>query len=236
MRQLEFFRWRGLKHKEPKASTKEQPQVSQKPLKNRTTILRTYADNQPQDVLEIDYMQQLQDDFADYLKRQEEPSAVKTFIKQAERGLTLLELLTWLSIVSFVSISVHQILKLQVEHMRQAQYAKFYDELNAIDNYLQDVEDPLITYGEKFIELETDDRHIKLQDTGDGVTMYVRRDTAEVTLHYTFITDFTVYAIDKLAIQSDTDMYTIPTSNTFQVMYNTKEDARFREGVIYTWD
>lgn len=162
-----------------------------------------------------------------------------------ERGITLVDLLVWLALISVISVASFKIIALQVEHMQQAQYSKFYDEINSIDKYLQEFNgNSVITHGENFLELINDDRTIRLDDTGKGVVLTTSnaKTNEKVSVHYTFIKDFTVYPVETLVVKGTKNaqelLYRVPVKNTFQVFYNSEmsEDAWFKEVVTYVFE
>lgn len=162
-----------------------------------------------------------------------------------ERGLTMIDLLVWIALVAVISTASFKIVALQVEHMKQAQYAKFYDELNSIDNYFQEfVGNSVISHGENFIELSNEDKTVRLDDTGKGVVLTTTdmETGARISVTYTFIKDFTVYPVDTLVIKGTRNaqdlLYRVPVTNTFQIFYNSEvqEDNWFKEVITYAFE
>lgn len=175
------------------------------------------------------------------------PKLIK-LLRRNERGMTLIEFLCWLGLMSIISVVAFKTLALQVEHKLRVNATLIYEEINSIDEYFESVKSEEYTTNitENSIELANSKIRVSLEDTKDGVRLVHRElttNTGEVVIPFNFIDDFEVKPIDTVVFKGTSNgvdmLYRIPVKQTVQVIYNSEPTTNphlLKEVVTYVFD
>lgn len=162
-----------------------------------------------------------------------------------ERGLTLMDVLVWLAIMSIVSIVAMKLISLHVSAKNETDVAQFYEEVNVIDSYIRKLceEDVSVSFTESELVLTGETHTFRLSNTQNKLGfVYKNNSNGETqTVYLNHIYSFKITSLDTIAIKGQKGandyIYKIPVESTLQIYYNhePRETNWFREVVTYVF-